>query len=200
MHKNLGAKSGQNDDRTSTSSSHEKIFTENYSETNFVVILVVFGPRSSTLVNIYWVSLMIFPYLRLTYLSVEFPPHPKTIRQEMSEYHVEVRPSIVRHSSRNGIKSKSKSAAGVTLINENTQAPAGLLNTPSRYTSRTRLLWDSGSLMVSSRDELSRRRMGKSLEAEGKLCNLDPNAVTELGDLAESAFERSPDSGDLIDY
>ncbi|KAJ7928699.1 hypothetical protein B0H13DRAFT_1860271 [Mycena leptocephala] len=85
-------------------------------------------------------------------------------------------------------------------LNENTQAPAGLLNTPSRYTSRTRLLWDSGSLMVSSRDELSRRRMGKSLEAEGKPMYLDPNAVTELGDLAESAFERSPDSGDLIDY
>lgn len=32
------------------------------------------------------------------------------------------------------------------------------------------------------------------------LCILDPNAVTELGDLAELAFERSPDSGDLIDY
>jgi hypothetical protein len=35
---------------------------------------------------------------------------------------------------------------------------------------------------------------------ENSLCNLDLNAVTQLGDLAESAFERSPDSGDLIDY
>jgi hypothetical protein len=48
------------------SSSHEKIFTENYSETNFEVTLVVFGPWSSTLVNIHWVSLRISPYLRLT--------------------------------------------------------------------------------------------------------------------------------------
>jgi hypothetical protein len=71
--------------RITPSSSHEKIFTENYSETNFVVTLVVFGPRSSNLVNIHSFSLSIFPYLKLTYLSVEFPPPPKTIGQEMSE-------------------------------------------------------------------------------------------------------------------
>jgi hypothetical protein len=29
---------------------------------------------------------------------------------------------------------------------------------------------------------------------------LDLREVTQVGDLAESAFERSPDLGDLIDY
>jgi hypothetical protein len=32
------------------------------------------------------------------------------------------------------------------------------------------------------------------------VCILDPNAVTDLGDLAESAIERSSESGDLTDY
>ncbi|KAJ7909452.1 hypothetical protein B0H13DRAFT_1877736 [Mycena leptocephala] len=93
------------------------------------ITLVVFGPRSSTLVNIHWVSLKIYPCLRLTYLSVEFLPPPKTIGQEMSEYHVEVRPSVIRHSSRKGIKSKSaiksksKSAAGILVLSHHHLVP-----------------------------------------------------------------------------
>jgi hypothetical protein len=67
------------------SSSYDKIFTENYSETNFVVTSMVFSPRARISVNIHWVSFRIFPYLRLNQLSVEFISHPKTIGQEMSE-------------------------------------------------------------------------------------------------------------------